>query len=94
MKPEDYPVVGIFQNDTKLAMTLYLELVPEEVILEVGDEIELLARPSENLLPLHITAVQGGLQIHAFKEWDPDWHVRFNGKVIKAESPTRLADHR
>lgn len=94
MKPEDYPVVGIFQNDTKFAMTLYLELVPEEVILEVGYEIELLARPSENLLPLHIAAVQGGLQIHAFKEWDPDWHVRFNGKVIKAESPTQLADHR
>lgn len=94
MKPEDYPVVGIFKNDTDLAMSLYLEMVPEEIVLDVGDEVELLARPSDDLLPLDITPVDGGFHIHAFKAWDPDWHVRFNGKVIKAESPTRLADHR
>jgi len=42
-------------------MTLYLEMVPEEVILEIGDEVELLARPSDDLLPLDIAVVEGRL---------------------------------
>jgi len=94
MSPNSYPVVGYFKNDSNSTMTLYLEMIPEEVILEIGDEIELLARPSEGLLPLDIAAVEGGFQIHACRDWDPDWHVRFKGQVIKAESPTRLADYR
>jgi len=24
---------------------------------------------------------------------DPDWHLRFNGKILKPGYPTRLADH-
>lgn len=75
-------------------MKLYLEMVPEEVTLSPGDEVELLARPSEGLLPLGVVRVEDGFHIHAHKEWDPDWHVRFQGKVIKARTPTRLADHR
>ncbi|QFZ86237.1 hypothetical protein GFK26_27470 [Variovorax paradoxus] len=94
MTPENYPVVGKFKNKTAVAMTLYLEMVPEEVILEPGDEVELLAQPTDNLLPLDIAPVDGGLQIHAHKEGDPDWHVRFNGHVIKAGNPTRLSDYR
>lgn len=41
MTPENYPVVGRFKNETVFAMTLYLEMLPEEVILEPGDEVEL-----------------------------------------------------
>ncbi|MDP9600953.1 UNVERIFIED_ORG: hypothetical protein J2W38_000723 [Variovorax paradoxus] len=94
MKPENYPVVGKFKNKTTVAMTLYLEMVPEQVVLEPGDEVELLAQPSDHLLPLDIASVADGLHIHACKEWDPDWHVRFRGRVIKAGNPTRLVDYR
>jgi len=94
MTPETYPPVGKFKNETAVTMTLYLEMVPEEVILEPGDEVELLARPSNELLPLDVAPVKGGLHIHAHKEWDPDWHVRFRGRVIKAGAPTRLSDYR
>ncbi|WP_294767896.1 hypothetical protein [uncultured Rhodoferax sp.] len=94
MTPSSYPVVGRFKNDTKSEMTLYLEMVPEEVTLSPGDEVELLARPSEDLLPLDVVRVEDGFHIHAHKEWDPDWHVRFRGKVIKARTPTRLIEHR
>ena len=94
MTPEIYPVVGKFKNETSVTMTLYLEMVPEEVILEPGDEIELLARPTDNLLPLDIAPVEDGLHIHAHKETDPDWHVRFRGQVIKAGNPTRLSAYR
>lgn len=61
LSPENYPVVWYFKNDTKSTMTLYLEMVPEEVILEIGDEVELLARPSDDLLPLDIAVVEGRL---------------------------------
>jgi hypothetical protein len=94
MTPNNYPVVGTFKNDTAAEMTLYLEMIPEEVTLSPGDEVELLARPSEGLLPLDVARVEDGFHIHAHKEWDPDWHVRFRGKVIKVQTPTRLADHR
>lgn len=93
MQPAQYPTVGIFRNDTEAEMRLFLEMIPEEVVLSAGHSVELLARPSPDLLPLTIDLVDGGLQIHAHKEFDPDWHVRFNGKVIHAGNPTLLRDY-
>ncbi|BEP57172.1 MULTISPECIES: hypothetical protein [unclassified Variovorax] len=94
MTPETYPIVGKFKNETVATMTLYLEMVPEEVVLEPGDEVELLAQPTDNLLPLDIAPVEGGFHIHAHKEFGPDWHVRFRGQVLKAGNPTRLSNYR
>lgn len=68
-------------------------MIPEEVILSPGHSVDLLAKPTDDLLPLTIDYVEGGLQIHACREFDPDWHVRFKGKVIKAGSPTRLEEY-
>ncbi|MES2260083.1 MAG: hypothetical protein V4724_16295, partial [Pseudomonadota bacterium] len=48
------------------------------------------SKPTEDLLPLTIDIVTGGLQIHPHKEFDPDWHVRFNCLVIRAGCPTIL----
>ena len=93
MHPSSYPTVGVFANDTDSEMRLHLEMLAEEVILSPGHSVELLARPTKDLLPLHIGHVPGGLQIHPYKEFDPDWHVRFNGKVIRAGFPTRIADY-
>lgn len=94
MLPQTYPIVGTFKNETTSDMTLYLEVIPEEVILSPGDEIELLARPSANLLPLVVERVEDGFQIYAHREADPDWHVRYRGCVIKAAHPTRLSNYR
>jgi len=64
MTPENYPVVGRFKNETAVAMTLYLEMVPEEVILEPGDEVELLAQPTGNVLPLDVAPLEDGLSTY------------------------------
>lgn len=93
MQPEYYPVVGIFRNDTSDEMRLFLEMVPNEFVLSPGHSVELLAKPTENLLPLTIDIVDGGLQVHPHKEFDPDWHVRFNSLVIRAECPTILKEY-
>ena len=93
MRPEHYPVVGIFRNDTADDLRLFLEMVPSEVVLSPGHSGELMAKPTENLLPLTIDIVKGGLQIHPHKELDPDWHVRFNGLVIRAGCPTILGEY-
>ncbi len=55
--------------------------------------IDLLALPSDGLLPLSIDAIEGGLQVHPHKEFDPDWNVRFRGKVFRAGHPTRLSEY-
>lgn len=92
MDPSRYPTVAVFMNDGDSDMSLHLEMLAEEVILAPGHRVELLAKPSSGLLPLTIGHFAGGLQIHPHQEFDPDWHVRFNGKVIRAGHPTRLAE--
>jgi len=74
-------------------MRLYLEMLAEEVVLSPGHSVELLARPSADLLPITVDYVVGGLQVHPHRECDPDWHVRFMGKIIRAEHPTVLAEY-
>lgn len=94
MSPKNYPVVGTFKNETNAEIKLYLEMIPEMVILSPGDEVELLARPSNDVLPIGVERVEDGFHIHAYREADPDWHVRYRGLVIKAEHSTRLSDFR
>jgi len=74
-------------------MSLYLEMLAEEVVMSPGHAVELLACPTDGLLPITIDWVEGGLQIHPHHEFDPDWHVRFRGKVIRAGHPTILSEH-
>jgi len=93
MEPTEYPTVGSFSNDTDSDLCLYLEMIPEKVILSPGHSVELLARPTDDLLPLTVDRVAGGFQVHACREFDPDWHVRFRGKLIKAGHPTRLKEN-
>jgi hypothetical protein len=93
LSPSQYPTIGVFRNDSAAEMRLYLEILAEEVVLSPGHSVELLARPSADLLPITIDYVDGGLQIHPHKEFDPDWHVRFKGQVIRAGHPTVLAEY-
>jgi hypothetical protein len=92
MDPSDYIVVGEFENDGTQEMCIYLELTCEEVYLSPGHKIQLLAKPSEGLLPISVGYSEKGLQIYPHNEFDPDWHVRFNGKLVKAGYPTRISD--
>jgi hypothetical protein len=93
MRALDYVIVGEFCNETQSDLSLFLELVPEQVVLSPGHSVELLAKPSDDLLPLTINLVEGGLQIYAHKEYVPDWHVRFNGKVIVTQALLILKEH-
>ncbi|OWQ91898.1 hypothetical protein CDN99_05890 [Roseateles aquatilis] len=86
----NYVVVGHFKSDTDAVMALYLEMLGEEVHLLPGQEVELLAAPDPNLLPITVLLVPIGMHVHPYKVFDPDWHVRFNGRVIRAGNPTRL----
>lgn len=93
MQEPELQVVGTFRNETAGEMRLILEMLGEEVVLSPGHSIELLARQSADLLPLTVDYVDHGLQIHPHKEFDPDWHVRFRGKLIRAAHPTILSEH-
>ena len=93
MNPPQYPVVGHFRNDTLQDIRLFLEMTCEEVILSPGHAVELLARPDPDLLPLTIDVIADGLQVFPCRVVDPDWHIRFNGKMIKPAYPTRLSEH-
>ena len=86
-------VVGEFRNDTSAEMRLYLEMLGEEVVLSPGHSVELMAKADPDLLPLTIYYVDDGLQVHPCRVADPDWHVRFRGKLIRAGHPTVLAMH-
>ena len=92
MNPADYVVVADLKNASDREMRIFLEMTCEEIFLDPGHEIQLLAKPSDGLLPITIHYVNDGLQVFAAKEWDPDWHIRFMGAVIKPNFPTRLAE--
>ncbi len=93
MQPTEYPTVGKFRNDTVSELRLFLEMTCEEVVLSPGHSVELLARPNPDLLPLTIELVDGGLQIHPCRIFDPDWHIRFNGMILKPGYPSRLSEY-
>ncbi len=70
------------------------EMTGAEIVMRPGDVIDLLAPTGgEGLLPITIDSVEGGLQVHPHKQFDPDWHVRFKGKILRAGFPTILAEH-
>ena len=93
MHPSEYPTVALFGNDTSEELIISLEMLCEEIVMSPGHRIELLARPSPGLLPISVHQVERGLHVFPDREFDPDWHVRFNGKVLRAQHPLRLSEH-
>lgn len=91
--PNNLRVVGNFQNDTNLVMRLYLEMLCEEVVFEPGQSIELLEGFDPDILPLTIGKVDDGIHVHPNRVGDPNWHIRYKGKLIKPGFPTFLSDH-
>lgn len=91
-QPSDYLVVAEFTNDGDQEMRIFLEMTCEEIFVPVGQTIELLARPSEDLLPITVAYLRDRLQVFACREFDPDWHIRFNGVLLKPGYPTRLSE--
>ena len=94
MNPTDFVTVATFNNGTSGEMRLYLEMIGDEVVLSPGHEVDLLARPSEGLLPISVVYVEDGLQVFANREPDPDWHIRFKGRIfsVGSSTATKLAD--
>ena len=92
MNPAEYLVVTELTNDTDREMRIFLEMTCEEIFLAPGHHIQLLAKHTDELLPITIQYIDDGLQIFPHKEFDPDWHIRFMGEVIKPGYPTRLAE--
>ena len=94
MSDTHYITVARFRNESAAEMRLYLEMTGAEIVMRPGDVIDLLAPTGgEGLLPITIDSVEGGLQVHPHKQFDPDWHVRFKGKILCAGFPTILAEH-
>jgi hypothetical protein len=92
-KAKDYVTAGEFRNDAGEDLVLCLEIFGEEVILSPGHVVELLVPPDPGLLPLEVERGPEGITICANGSGDPDWHLRFNGQILKPGYPTRLADH-
>jgi len=93
MASNNFVEVAHVRNESQSEIRLYLEMIGAEVVLSPGHAVELLARPNDGLLPVTIDYVEGGLQVHPREEFDPDWHIRFNGKLIRAGHPTLLSEY-
>ena len=93
MFPKKLTTIAHIHNETQREMRLHLEMIGAEIVLSPGHAVELLASPSNELLPVTIDYLEHGLQIHPYKEFDPNWHIRFKGKLIPAGYPTVLADY-
>jgi hypothetical protein len=91
MDTSQHIVVAAFTNDTSHEMRIFLEMTCEEVLLAPGHHIELLASASPDLLPITIAYLSDGLQVFPHKEFDPQWMIRFEGKLIRPQYPTRLS---
>ncbi len=70
-----------------------MELLGAEVVMSPNHIVELLAETGENLAPVTIEYVDDGLQIYPHKEFDPNWHLVFNGKLIPVGYPTILSQY-
>ena len=91
MNIAEYLVVAKFNNDSENELCIFLEMTCEEVYLAPSHSIELLAKKTDNLLPISVSYSAGVLQVHPHREFDPDWYIRFKGKIIKP-SVTRLSE--
>jgi hypothetical protein len=92
MSSDEYVIVAEFTNETSNEMRIFLEMSCEEVFLSPGHHVELLAKPMAGLLPITISYNVDGLQVFPNRAFDPDWHLRFKGQLIKPQYPTRLSD--
>lgn len=93
MCQRDFLTVTRICNETENELRLYLEMLGAEVVVAPGHVMELLAGQQQDVLPITIHYVQGGLQIHPYKQFDPEWHVKFKDKVIPVSDLTVLAEH-
>jgi len=84
--------VGKFSNDSDGRMTLRLEMACEEVALEPGQEVELLAEDREEFFPVTIVYHNDALQIYP-QHGSPKWLIRFKGKDIVPRYPTVISEH-
>ena len=73
--------------------SLHLEMLGVEVVMSPGHAVDRLARPDRGLLPVTVDYLEDGLQIHPNKEFDPDWQVRFKGKLIPVGDVIILSEH-
>lgn len=87
-----FQTVGYFSNETDKEITVFLELLCEEIVLSPGHEMELLAENKEEHFPVHILYHSTGIQIYPHKG-SPEWLVKFNGKEIVPAHPTKLSEY-
>ena len=85
-----YTSVGIFSNDSEVEITVYLEMLCEEIRVAPGLSFELLIEDIPEALPVTINYVKGGLQIYPHRSV-PEWLIVFKGQKIKPGYPTILA---
>lgn len=74
-------------------MPPFLEPLDGKVVCSPDRQIDLLANIGEEHRPLRFSHIDGGLQIRPHTQHDPDWHIPFKGKVIRAGDPRIPADH-
>jgi len=72
-------------------MTLSLEMLCEEVILDPGHQVELLVEDIDECFPMTICYHSNGLQIYP-NHGTPNWLIRFQCKEIVPGYPTKLSD--
>ncbi len=88
----NFTSVGFFSNDTDKDITIYLEMLCEEIHVSPNQSFELLIEDIQDALPVTINYVKSGLQIYPHRAL-PNWLIIFNGQRIRSDYPTILKDY-
>jgi hypothetical protein len=88
----EFKTVGYISNEMDKDITVFLEILGEEVVLSPGHEMELFSENKEEHFPMHIFYRSDGIQIYPHRG-SPKWLVKFNGKEIVPAYPTKLSEY-
>ena len=86
-----YRSVGVFSNETDEEMTIFLEVLCEEIHMSPGHEIELLAEDNDDHFPVTILYHKEGLQVYP-RSGCTEWKFIFNGREYTADYPSKLSE--
>lgn len=86
-----FKTIGIFSNNTKKPMSIFLEPTCEEIILEPSHSIELLAEDNDMYFPMDIAFQENSLQIFS-KTSSPEWRIKYQGNEYVPKWPTKTKE--
>ncbi len=82
--PSDFLPIFNFVNKLSKPIKLALELMPQEIELAPGDQVQVFVFKHDATLPIHMELGDDYLQIHPHRSWG-NWYVYKNGEDVSGE---------